>query len=270
MTAARWDIRLSRSLLVVVSLAMGSSTSVAEDIPREQHAWGRFAPGSWTRIRVTLETIGENGQKILRSELVTTRLQKVDQHGVTLQRETVGVGKNDVPIKHKPVVLNWDGTRRDGLRTERLSLGEIKILGRSHTCQTHTVTRAIGDTRITTKSWYSPDTAPFFLKQLVRVRGLKPRHTARDVTRTQGHSENRREELPGMGSSHSGRRLRRTGTNARIPQSPGSRRPRARPGRTPRSRQCSDRHNDPSPRRLPRRPCRLIPPHSFFMIPSRA
>tara|TARA_B110000014_G_scaffold52469_1_gene35147 strand:+ start:526 stop:1296 length:771 start_codon:yes stop_codon:yes gene_type:complete len=197
MTAARWDIRLSRSLLVVVSLAMGSSTSVAEDIPREQHAWGRFAPGSWTRIRVTLETIGENGQKILRSELVTTRLQKVDQHGVTLQRETVGVGKNDVPIKHKPVVLNWDGTRRDGLRTERLSLGEIKILGRSHTCQTHTVTRAIGDTRITTKSWYSPDTAPFFLKQLVRVRGLKPRHTARDVTRLKATRKIGEKSYPG-------------------------------------------------------------------------
>ena len=38
--------------------------SVAEDIPREQHAWGRFAPGSWTRIRVTVESIGENGPVI--------------------------------------------------------------------------------------------------------------------------------------------------------------------------------------------------------------
>ena len=59
---------------------------------------------------MTLETIGKNGQKILRSELVTTRLQTIDQHGVTLQRETVGVEKNDVPKKQKPLILNWDGT----------------------------------------------------------------------------------------------------------------------------------------------------------------
>ena len=110
MTTACRDIRLPCRLLVVVVLAMGSSASFAEDIPREQHARGRFAPGSWTRIRMTLETIGKNGQKILRSELVTTRLQKIDQHGVTLQRETVGVEKNDVPKKQKPLILNWDGT----------------------------------------------------------------------------------------------------------------------------------------------------------------
>jgi hypothetical protein len=183
MTAMGSELRWAWLLLVVAVISLGPSVSVAEDIPREQHAWGRFAPGSWTRIRVTVESIGENGQKTKRSELVTTRLVAVDEHGVTLQRETVGTAKNDKPQKTKPVTLNWDGTRRDGTRSERVSLGELKILGRSHTCQTHSVTRIIGDTRVTTKSWYSPDTAPYFLKQLIRVGGPKPRHTAREVTR---------------------------------------------------------------------------------------
>ncbi len=183
MTAMGSEIRWAWLLLVVSTVAVCPSVGWAEDIPREQHAWGRFAPGSWTRIQVTVESIGENGQKTKRSELVTTRLVAVDVHGVTLQRETVGTAKNDKPIKAKPVTLNWDGTRRDGTRSERVSLGEIKILGRSHTCQTHSVTRIIGDKRVTTKSWYSPDTAPYFLKQLIRVSGPKPRHTAREVTR---------------------------------------------------------------------------------------
>lgn len=183
MTAIRWETGLVRLLLGISTLGLGPAICVAEDIPREQHPWGRFAPGSWTRIRVTVESIGENGQKTARSELVTTRLLKIDEHGVTLQTETAGISKNDLPQKAKPVTLNWDGTLRDGRRNERLSLGEVKILGRSHTCQTHTITRVLGDTSITTKSWYSPDTAPFFLKQLIRVRGPKARHTARDITR---------------------------------------------------------------------------------------
>ena len=147
MTAMGSELRRAWLLIVVAAISLRPSVSVAEDIPREQHAWGRFAPGSWTRIRVTVESIGENGQKTKRSELVTTRLLAVDEHGVTLQRETVGTAKNDKPQKAKPVTLNWDGTRRDGTRSERVSLGELKILGRSHTCQTHSVTRIIGDTR---------------------------------------------------------------------------------------------------------------------------
>ena len=173
----------ARLLVVVSTLALCPAAVLAEDIPREQHAWGRFAAGSWTRIRVIVESIGENEQKTRREQLVTTRLLKVDGHGVTLQTETVGVDKNDKPQKAKPVTLNWDGTRRNGRRNERLSLGEVKILGRSHTCQTHTITRIVDDVTVTTKSWYSPDTAPHFLRQLVRVRGPKPRHTARDVTK---------------------------------------------------------------------------------------
>ena len=183
MIAAHSGTSPARLLLIVSTLALCPATVLAEDIPREQHPWGRFAAGSWSRLRVIVESVGENQQKTKREQLVTTRLLKVDEHGVTLQTETVGAGKNDKPQKSKPVTLNWDGTRRDGRRNERLSLGEVKILGQSHTCQTHTITRVVDAVTVTTKSWYSPDTAPHFLKQLVRVRGPKPRHTARDVTR---------------------------------------------------------------------------------------
>ena len=183
MIAAHSGTSPARLLLIVSTLAPCPAAALAEDIPREQHPWGRFAVGSWSRLRVIVESVGENQQKTKREQLVTTRLLKVDEHGVTLQTETVGAGKNDKPQKSKPVTLNWDGTRRDGRRNERVSLGEGKILGQSHTCQTHTITRVVDAVTVTTKSWYSPDTAPHFLKQLVRVRGPKPRHTARDVTR---------------------------------------------------------------------------------------
>ena len=50
----------ARLLVVVSTLALCPAAVLAEDIPREQHAWGRFAAGSWTRIRVIVESIGEN------------------------------------------------------------------------------------------------------------------------------------------------------------------------------------------------------------------
>lgn len=172
--------RLSTRLLALLPVLMATSLVRAEEIPRHQHPWGRFAPGSWSRTRVVIETVGENEQKTRREEIVTTRLLKVDRQGVTLQTETV---QGDRMMKSTPVTIAWDGTGRDGQRRERLSLGEVKFKGRSHSCQTHTVTRVLGETNISTKSWYCPDTPPYFLKQLIRVRGPKPRHTAIDVVK---------------------------------------------------------------------------------------
>lgn len=151
---------------------------LAEDIPRDQHPWGRHAPGSWTRVKVTTEKISAAGNKTTEVTLVTTRLLAVDEHGVTLQTET-RLGKDIT--KGPAITTNWDGTQRDGNRSERLSLGEVKFKGRSHSCQTHSVTRTIGDRTVSTKSWYSPDTSPYYLKRLIRVRGPQPRHTAIDV-----------------------------------------------------------------------------------------
>jgi len=159
------------TLAVAVPLA-------AEDIPREQHPWGRFAPGSWTRLKVTIDSLAEAGTKTARVEFVTTRLVKVDVHGVTLAVE-IRRGKEVTVIP--PQAKRWDGTSFDGERKQRLSLGEVKILGRSATCQTHEVTVVLGKTRTMTKSWYSPDVAPYFLKQLVRISGEMPRHTAMEV-----------------------------------------------------------------------------------------
>ncbi|MFP6766934.1 MAG: hypothetical protein VB859_02110 [Planctomycetaceae bacterium] len=174
-------IHRSPTLLLALLLALATAGLVrAEEIPRHQHPWGRFAPGSWSRTRVVTETIGEDGQKIRYEELVTTRLLKVDRLGVTLQTETA---RGDRVMKSSPMTLAWDGTGRDGQRKERLSLGEVKFKGRSHSCQTHTVTRVIGKSNVSTKSWYCPDTPPHFLKQLIRVRGPKPRHTAIDVVK---------------------------------------------------------------------------------------
>lgn len=162
--------------LALVILVVGQARG--EDIPRDQHPWGRFAPGSWCRIRVSFDGVGSNGQKIQRVELVTTRLLKVDVHGVTLQREIL---RGKKLTKQPAVTTHWDGTLRDGNRRERISLGEVKFKGKSHSCQTHSVTRTLDDTTVTTKSWYSPDTPPHFLKRLIRVSGPKPRHTAIDV-----------------------------------------------------------------------------------------
>lgn len=167
----------ARTSLVLI-LALMPAFVLAEDIPRDQHPWGRFAPGSWARIKITTEKISAAGKKTAQVTLVTTRLLAVDEHGVTLQTET---RQGQDVTKGPEITTNWDGTHRDGKRNERLSLGEVKFKGRSHSCQTHSVTRTIGDQTVSTKSWYSPDTPPYYLKRLIRVRGPQPRHTAIDV-----------------------------------------------------------------------------------------
>ena len=168
-----------RLLAIGVCLA-ATQTAVAVEIPAEQHPWGRFKPGSWQRVRVTTESFSADGGKSMEVRHVTTRLVEVRADGIVLSRETeTGDEKKTGPDLH----VGWDGSVINDSTREKYSLGEIKIEGKSFACQTQTVTTEIDGETLVTKSWYSPDHAPWFLKRLTRRTGKERRHTVMDVTK---------------------------------------------------------------------------------------
>lgn len=152
----------------------------ALDIPAEHHAWGRFPPGSWSRVRVTTLTIdAEGNDKVSQITTTTTRLDKVEPDGVTL---TVEIVTDDRKAPATTVKYGWDGFPADADRKTKLSLGEVKIDGHSYVCQTHDVTTTEAGATSLVKWWYCPDRPPYLLKMIARTVGDLRHFTSVEVT----------------------------------------------------------------------------------------
>ena len=144
------------------------------ELPPDHHPWGRFAPGSWQRLRVTSETFSPGAKKAVRVEEITTSLIRVLEDGVVLSREV----RHDDRVQHEEKIkFGWDGSRPNDSTREKYSLGEVDVEGKTYTCQTWVVTTQHKEQTRVVKTWYCPDYAPFLLKRLVRVTGGQDRHT---------------------------------------------------------------------------------------------
>lgn len=175
-----------------VCVCLAATPSLALDIPAEHHAWGRFAPGSWARWRLTTYVTDAGGnERIEQVATITTRLEQVEPDGVTLTRET----RIDGEAATETARYGWDDLPIESPRKTRLSLGEVKIMGTTYVCQTHEVTssgpeaaaegeEAAEPARTTeTKWWYCPDRAPYLLKKIARSKGPGARFASWEVTR---------------------------------------------------------------------------------------
>ena len=141
-------------------------TTWGNDIPREHHPWGRFKTGSWTRYRVITEIVNAEGEKSTRVHTITTKLEEVSDEGLLLTRE-VKVGES---IENRQTMrYTWDGRPAAAENSEKLSVGEYQVEGKTYPVQRHDLTATLDGTTTMIKRWYSPDQPPYILKELVRT-----------------------------------------------------------------------------------------------------
>ena len=160
------------SFFLALLIALSTSAALALDIPAEHHPWGHFRAGSWVRHQRTEFTTGADGKEQAdRVTTTTTRLEEVRPDGVSLHIEIAVEGQ---PATTESRRYGWDGLEADIERTIRLSVGEIKIAGKSFVCQTHEASVEQPGRKSTNKWWYCPDQAPYLLKQIVRTTGGGP------------------------------------------------------------------------------------------------
>jgi hypothetical protein len=171
-------LRLS-AVLIGFGLFACSIEALAVEIPVEHHPWGRFRPGSWSRVRVVTETFA-GGKSSSRIAIITTTLVRVEEDGVLLTRET-RIG--DKVTREENVKYAWDGTKSDANTQEKYGLGEVDVDRRTFACQTHTRTTKDDLGSCNVKSWYSPDQSPYFLKRIKRVAGKHLETTSMRVVR---------------------------------------------------------------------------------------
>jgi hypothetical protein len=167
-------------LAAIIGVVAWYSPAFALDIPAKHHVWGRFQPGSWVQLRETWLSVGGDGKETIRSTTVSTvRLERVEADGVTLGREDkVGDGEPTASL----ATLGWDELPRDVERATKLSLGEIKIGGKTYICQTHVVkTSDQPGATSETKWFYCPDQSPYLLKRIARTEGEAKRFVSFEV-----------------------------------------------------------------------------------------
>ena len=159
--------------LVLIALLGLTRPATGVEIPSVHHPWGRFAPGSWQRLRVTTESFSSGAEKRVHVAEITTSLVGVLEDGVILTREVHSGGEvhRDEKVKYA-----WDGSRPNDTTREKYSLGEVDIEGKTYTCQTWVLTTQREKQKRVVKTWYCPDHSPFLLKHLIRVTG-EDRHT---------------------------------------------------------------------------------------------
>ena len=161
-----WSI----SLVLTISLALVGSDAGAQTIviPREHHAWGRFMPGAWTKVRKWMEELDEKGNVKSASTTETkTTLVGVDETGCTLQLEvTVEVAGKRFVAQPRQVRVEFDGgnaSNRAGLR----KVGEKAwdLGGKPIKCATLEATVTSDDTRVASRLEYCDSVPPFVLRR---------------------------------------------------------------------------------------------------------
>src|SRR5262245_51350398 len=124
---------------IILSMAgwLVAATALSEglDLPAEHHAWGRFPAGSWARYATSHYTLDSDDREVVGAvEKSTVHLVEVHDDGVSLREETGRDGADQEPAPRR---LGWDALPIELERSLKLSVGEIKLDGRSFTCQTH-------------------------------------------------------------------------------------------------------------------------------------
>lgn len=137
-------------------------------IPAEHHAWGRFEPGSWSKVRKWMEELDEKGTVKSASTTETkTTLTAVDETGCTLQTEvTVEVAGRRFVAQPRQFRVEYDGGNTDKRAVLR-KVGEkvCDVGAKSIKCVALEGTLTGTDTRVTSRLDYSDSVPPFVLRR---------------------------------------------------------------------------------------------------------
>ncbi len=163
---SKWEGRPWLVALLVGILTTSGGVTLAVEVPRQVHPWGRFEPGAWKIIRATTESFDASGQAVSVTETRAT-LQEITATGVTIRVEMLVevAGKRFRP---EPQIV------RQGFHGELLSsdskirdLGsaEVSVQGRSIACQVLEVETVNAGVRTLSKITYSPTVAPYVLRR---------------------------------------------------------------------------------------------------------
>jgi len=156
---------LAAGLLVV---PRRSACAQDADIPREHHAWARFAPSSWKLVRIVTENFNAGGHVTANSVTETkTTLKDAGASGFTLLIEsTVELDGKRITAEPQQVVQHYNGALNGQTAISRaLGVEAVTIDGKSYPCRVlHYEITGTG-TKTLTRAHYSSEVPPYVLRR---------------------------------------------------------------------------------------------------------
>jgi hypothetical protein len=174
-----WVGLLAATAAGLFSLAAGAgfhSTAFAEPAtpeqselsPRDLHVWGRFAVGTWKKVRVITEAIDSHGAVTDTTTTETkTTLVRVDSKRLTLRIEaTVEVAGKRFESQTQTVEYGYYGeTPSERPDAKNLGNTQVTIEGRDVPCQLRLVVASSVQQKQVMRLYLSDDVEPFVLKR---------------------------------------------------------------------------------------------------------
>lgn len=158
------------SVLLAIGLALMGRNAGAQTvaIPRQYHAWGRFTPGSWSKVRKWTEELDARGNVKSASTTETkTTLLSVDASGCTLQAEvTVELAGKRFVAQPRQIRKEFDGGAgavTSGLR--KVGDKALEFSGKAVNCKSLEATAADGDQCVISRLEYSDSVPPFVVRR---------------------------------------------------------------------------------------------------------
>jgi primosomal replication protein N len=155
--------------LVALAAASGASASAQNvSIPREKHAWGRFAPGSWAKVRKVSQELDAEGE--IQSETTTetkTTLREAGAMDCTVQMEiSVEIAGKRFQAQTKTMRIGYNGDTDGGqVQTEQTGTGVLEFGLTSTRCALVQMDIETGEESLASRVWYSPSVSPYVLKR---------------------------------------------------------------------------------------------------------
>lgn len=169
-SCARRTLAAAAFWLLLFFVAVDSQAQAQDHphIPRQHHAWARFAPGSWKLVRIVTENFDANGRATAASVTETkTTLKDASDDGFTLLiQSTVELDGKRIASEPQTVSQRYNGALSGQVaQSRRIGNEAITIDGQSFPCQLHQYEISGTAQKTITRTHYCPDTAPYVLRR---------------------------------------------------------------------------------------------------------
>ena len=181
-------LALGLGLWLLALLPARVLTAESPDIPREQHPWARFDPGSWKTVRIVAETLDDDG-KVSSSSTTETRTCLVDlnESGFELEIESsvdVSGKRLASPPQYQELKLPCaaPGGASGGSDFKNVGTATYALDGRQVPCDIYEVQANGNGERSTTRVYYSSGFSPRILKEETITTDAEGQATLREST----------------------------------------------------------------------------------------
>jgi hypothetical protein len=171
--------------LVAVALAASFASAQTSFIPRDRHAWGRFEPGSWTKVRKLTEEIDPQGRVkgVNTTETKTTLTQLNDTKCVLQSEVTVEVSGKRFVAQPKTMYIGYQGEAKgESVSLKKVGTDSLDIGGTKTSCELLEVTIGDGANRAVSTIAYSDRVAPYVLRRETKTGGATADQPLREHT----------------------------------------------------------------------------------------